>query len=496
MGSKLSREMNNQIGVLMGPVSGDSTENQSSLKGGVEKVTQLKTELKNGNRHSRQTLEQEEMLGLFNGFSKLSREERFQRLIKMGVLQSEDVKFLKSGGLQGTELAEKFIENVIGYFQLPMGVVSNLVVDGKARVVPMAVEETSIIAAASKTAKWIRERGSIKTEILGKDIIGQIQVARLKNPHAFAQHIDENKEFLVEAANREVAFGLVRRGGGVKDLSVRFVDRGDGDKMGVIHVFADPCEAMGANIMNQVCEYLKGPIEVMTGETVTMCILSNLVDTRLTRAEIRVKGLDEASMDRIQEASLFAECDPYRAATNNKGVLNGIDPILIATGNDWRAVEAGIHAYAAREGRYRSITTWKREGDTLVGVFLAPIILGVVGGVTALHPTAQMSLRIMEVCSSEELSRICAAMGLVQNLGALRALTTVGIIEGHMKLHIKNLTLAAGAQDREIPMLQKRLEEILAMSKRITLSHAVEALKELRAKLQTGAPAFSPQEPF
>lgn len=431
---------------------------------------------------------------LFEGFSKLSSEERFRRLVKMGALSADDVKFLKGGGLQGLDLAEKFIENVIGYFQIPMGVVSNLVIDGKSRIVPMAVEETSIIAAASKTAKWLRSRGQIITETVGKNIIGQIQVSRVKNLDDFRRAVESHKEELIAAANTEVAFGLVRRGGGVKDLQVRFVDRGDGGFMGVIHVLADPCEAMGANIMNQVCEFLKNPIQEMTGETVTMCILSNLVDTRLTRARIEITGMTEEDARRIEEASLFAQCDPYRAATNNKGVLNGIDPILIATGNDWRAVEAGIHAYAARTGQYRSITTWKREGEKLVGRFEAPIVLGVVGGVTRLHPTAQMALRMLAVETADELSRICAAVGLVQNLGALRALTTVGIIEGHMKLHIKNLTLAAGAEDKEIPMVQKRLEEILALTKRITMSQAVEALKDIRSKIQT--PSLSSEKPI
>ena len=179
---------------------------------------------------------------------------------------------------------------------------------------------------------------------------------------------------------------------------------------------------------------------------------------------------------------MFSWLDPYRAATNNKGVLNGIDPILIATGNDWRAVEAGIHAYASREGQYRSITRWKRQGADLVGVLEAPLITGTVGGMTALHPTASLCLKMLGVQGASELSRVIAAVGLVQNLGALKALTTVGIIEGHMKLHIKNLSLGAGAEEREIPQLQKRLEEILALKKRISLSHAVEALKELRGQ--------------
>jgi hydroxymethylglutaryl-CoA reductase len=423
---------------------------------------------------------------LFQGFSKLDRHERLQRLMEMGALNREDVAFLRAGAPVPMELAEKFIENVLGFFQMPLGVATNFEIDGKPYAIPMAVEETSIIAAASKTAKWVREHGSIRTETLGREIIGQIQIAKVKDYAQLVELVKARESEWVAAANQDVAAGLVRRGGGVKRMEVRRVDRGDGGSMAVIHVFADPCDAMGANIINQVCEFLKGPIEATTGESVTMCILSNLVDSRLTRATVEMSGLGPELMERIEEASLFAQQDPYRAATNNKGVLNGIDPILIATGNDWRAVEAGVHAYASRGGQYRSITVWKRDGNRLVGVFEAPVVLGVVGGVTTLHPTAKICLKMLRVKSAEELSRVCASVGLVQNLGALRALTTVGIIEGHMKLHIKNLTLGAGASEREVPYVQKRLEEILSLHKRISLSHAIEVLRELRANPRAG----------
>ena len=418
---------------------------------------------------------------IFKGFSKLDRDQRLKALLETGLLEKEDIEFLKKGGLQDFSLGENFIENVIGYFQIPLGVATNFNIDGKDFVIPMAVEETSIVAAASKTAKWVRENGSIETCMIGQDIIGQIQVAKVKNPDNFKRKILAQKNDLIDQANREVAFGLVRRGGGVTDISLRTIPRPDGGFMGVVHVHMNPCDAMGANIINQVCEFLRLPIEEITEEKVTMCILSNLVDTKLTRATVRLKNIDLELAQKIQEASLFAQQDPYRAATNNKGVLNGIDPILIATGNDWRAVEAGIHAYAARDGQYRSITRWTVEGDELVGVFEAPLIVGTVGGMTTLHPTAAMCLRLINTDSANELSRVMAAVGLVQNLGALRALTTVGIIEGHMKLHIKNLSLGAGAQEKEMPLLQKRLEEILAHSKRVSLSNAVEALKEMRA---------------
>lgn len=422
-----------------------------------------------------------DMTEALKGFSKLSREERFKRLLELEVLTPEDIAFLRTGGLKDTGLAEKFIENVIGYFQMPLGVATNFRIDGHDYIIPMAVEETSIVAAASKTAKWVRESGELTTESVGKQIIGQIQIARVSDFEKFASTVESLKKTWIEQANRDVAHGLVSRGGGVQDIVVRAVPRGDGGLMAVIHVLADPCDAMGANIINQVCEYLKAPVEGATGEKVTMCILSNLVDTKLTRAKIVLRNIDPELGKKIEEASLFALQDPYRAATNNKGVLNGIDPILIATGNDWRAVEAGIHAYAARDGQYRSITKWKMEGGDLVGIFEAPIVVGTVGGVTKLHPTAQMSLNMMKIENASQLSRICAAVGLVQNLGALNALTTVGIIEGHMKLHIKNLTLGAGALEKEVPIVQKRLEEILMMTKRISLSNAIEVLRELRA---------------
>jgi hydroxymethylglutaryl-CoA reductase len=418
---------------------------------------------------------------IFKGFSKLTRRERLSALQETGVLESRDVDYLEKGGLKDTALGEKFIENVIGYFQIPLGVATNFRIDGKDYAIPMAVEETSIVAAASKTAKWIRDTGTITTEVVGSEIIGQIQCALVRDYAAFEKALLAQKNYMIEISNREVAFGLVRRGGGVMDITVRRVPRGDGRDMAVVHVMMNPCDAMGANIINQVCEFLKEPIEQFTGDKVTMCILSNLVDTKVTRAVVVLNDIEPDLAQKIEEASLFAQQDPYRAATNNKGVLNGIDPILIATGNDWRAVEAGVHAYAARDGQYRSVTKWKRDGTKLIGVFEAPLIVGTVGGVTTLHPTAAMCMKMLGVESANELSRVMASVGLVQNLGALKALTTVGIIEGHMKLHIKNLTLGAGAEEREIPIVQKKLEEILAIRKRISLSNAVDVLKELRA---------------
>lgn len=426
-------------------------------------------------------METQKVNSSFEGFSKLSREERFARLVEIGALSRQDVHFLETGGLQDSTLAEKFIENVIGYFQIPLGVATNFLIDGTEYVIPMAVEETSIVAAASKTAKWIRSHGEIQTQTLGKEIIGQIQLAKVSNFSFFKATIENNKNQFIEMANKDVAAGMVKRGGGVRDIYVREVPRGDGFSMAVVHVLADTKDAMGANIINQVCEFLKDPIEKMSGETVTMCILSNLVDTKLTRVQITIKNIDPELGEKIAEASLFAQNDPYRAATNNKGVLNGIDPILVATGNDWRAVEAGVHAYAARTGQYRSITRWSMQGNNLLGQLIAPICVGTVGGVTALHPTAKMCLKMLKVKSADSLSRVVAAVGLVQNLGALRALTTDGIIQGHMKLHIENLALSAGTKESEMALVKKRLEEVLAATKRVSLSHATEILQEIRS---------------
>lgn len=418
---------------------------------------------------------------LFNGFSKSTREERFSRLIQMGALSHEDVNFLNAGGIKDNNLAEKWIENVIGYFQLPLGVATNFCIDDQDYVIPMAVEETSIVAAISKTAKWIRSNGKITTEINGDCILGQIQLAHVKNFDQFSQIIEQNKFLLIEEANQEVAHSMVKRGGGVKNLEVRKVAKPDGSFMTVIHLFMDTQDAMGANILNQVLEYLKGPIECLTNETVTMCILSNLNDQKLTTARVEINAIDPILGERLQEASLFAESCPYRAATHNKGVMNGIDAVTIATGNDWRAIEAGVHAFAARSGRYQAISCWRYEEGRLIGTLTAPLIVGTVGGLTALHPTAKMCINMLGVTCANQLSRILAAVGLVQNLGAIKALCTEGIIQGHMKLHIDNLTMVAGAREEEIPLLRAKMLECLKSLKRVTLTHAHTFLAEIRA---------------
>ncbi len=417
---------------------------------------------------------------LFQGFSKLDREARFQRLLALGAITPEDVIFLRQGAVKDMSLADKLIENVIGYFQLPLGVATNFRIDGHDYVIPLAVEETSIIAALSKTAKWIRQHGEITTHVTGHCIIGQIQLAKITDFKRFSKIFEANKQVFIEKANEDVAQNMVKRGGGIIDIQLRRLPRADGADMAVIHLMMDSCDAMGANIINQVLEYLKGPIESLTGEQVSMCILSNLNDQKLTTAKVTIHEVEKSLGERLQEASIFAETDPYRAATHNKGVMNGVDPVVIATGNDWRAVEAGVHAYAARSGIYQAITRWRYQDGTLTGELTAPIIVGTVGGVTSVHPTANLCLRMMGIESANHLSRIIAAVGLVQNLGAIRALCTEGIIQGHMKLHIDNLLMVAGATEGETPILKEQLQDWLMMNKRVSLNNAYELLAEIR----------------
>lgn len=421
----------------------------------------------------------------FQGFSKLTRNERFQRLIHMGVLSKEDVEFLQTGCIQDLVFAEKFIENSVGYFQLPLGVATYFRIDNKDYVIPLAVEETSIIAALSKTAKWVREKGDITTSISGKGIIGQIQIPCVSDFSNFKSLFLQHKLNLIKQVNNDVLASMVKRGGGVIDMSLRQISRGDNKDMVIIHVTMESCDAMGANAINQALEYLKKPIEDFSNEKINICILSNLNDQKITRAEVKLKNIDPILANKIVEASFFAMVDPYRAATHNKGIMNGVDALAIATGNDWRSIEAGMHAYAARSGQYRALSTWKYENKTLIGNIEAPLIVGTVGGVTSIHPTARLSLNMLRVKSANELSRIMAAVGLIQNLGALRALCTDGIIKGHMRLHIDNLVLVTGANDLERPLLTEKLRSYLKKSQRVSLSHAYQFLSEIRESYQT-----------
>ena len=425
----------------------------------------------------------QEKIKLFSGFSKLTRNQRYNRLVQMGALSVEDVRYLRRGAVKKLDLADQLIENVLGYFQLPLGVATNFIIDRKPVLIPMAVEETSIIAAASKTARFVSEHGWIQTFSEDRQSIGQIQIHSVKDFSKLEQAVRENEKKWIHDVNELVIPSMLARGGGVRTLRLRKVEY-ENQVMAVIHVLVDTCDAMGANIINQVCESLKTPIEEASGEEVSICILSNLSDQCLASARIVLKDLDMDLMKKIENASKFAEADPYRAATSNKGVMNGISSVLIAAGNDFRAVESAVHAYSARRGAYRPITQWRVKDQELHGFISAPMMVGVVGGMTRIHPTAKICMKMMGTNSASQLARICAAVGLVQNLGAIRALTTVGIIEGHMKLHIRNLTWDAGAKGWEFSVIQRHLETLLKLRKRITLTHARQALKLIRDRIK------------
>ncbi|MGE4233735.1 MAG: hydroxymethylglutaryl-CoA reductase, degradative [Bacteriovoracia bacterium] len=417
------------------------------------------------------------MHNLFDGFSKLSFDQRLEKLAEVSKISKEELLGLSQDTQTlSIEVAENLIENVIGTFSLPLGVATNFLIDGKLVPIPMVVEETSIIAAASASAKWVYKNGGFQTRALGRLMIGQVQFPSIKNVEAFEKIIQEHSQDVLSLANNTVS-SLVKRGGGVTGFEVRKIERPDGQGvMAVLHIFCDPCDAMGANLVNQICETLKPSLEEWTQERVGLCILSNLVDTKIVEATCEIET-NESLGKAIEEATLFANLDSYRAATHNKGVMNGIDPILIATGNDWRAVEAGVHAYAARSGKYQSITEWKYENGKLRGKISAPIAVGTVGGMTKLHPSAKTCLKMMGIEHSDQLARICAAVALAQNLGALKALCTEGIIRGHMQLHASNLALAAGAKTDELEALRDQLKK----EKLITFSKAQSLLKELRA---------------
>ena len=416
------------------------------------------------------------------GFSKLGRARRLEKLKKLGFLSKEDISLLDSAQAPPPELAEDLIENVLGWFGVPLGLAVNFVINGRPRVLPLAVEETSIIAAASKTARWVSASGEITAEPLGSLSIGQIQIARAKNPARLKHAIAENFSRWREDLHSGPLAAMSQRGGGLKDWELRVLKRPDGGQMAVLHLLIETCEAMGANLINQACEYLKNPLERASGEEVSMSILSNLADRRMARARAVLRHQDKKLIQKIEEASLFAETDPYRAATNNKGVLNGVDGLLIATGNDWRAVEAGLHAYAARGGAYSSLTKWRVHDTELHGEMTGPFMLGTVGGVTRLHPMARFCLKLLGSPKAEELASLCCALGLIQNLGAIRALVTEGVIEGHMKLHVKNLAIKTGATKEERPFLEKHLLDVLKNKKCLSFTKAMRDLNHWRKR--------------
>jgi len=392
------------------------------------------------------------------GFYNRTLSGRLETVAEWAELTEDEVAAL--GGAMGLdrERAGGMIENVVGLYALPLGIAVNFTVNDRDVLVPMVTEEPSVVAGASFAAKLARAGGGFRATTTDPEMIGQIQVLDVVDPHAARFDILAVKADLLKLAN-ETDPVLLELGGGARDLEVRIIESHAAGPMLVVHLVFDCRDAMGANVVNTACEALAGEIERITSGRVLLRILSNLADRRLARARCTVPAevlaFESFSGDEvargIADAAAFAAIDPYRAATHNKGIMNGIDAVVLATGNDWRAVEAGAHAYAARSGRYASLSTWSRDGGgDLVGTLELPLAVGTVGGATKVHPTAQVALRILGVDTASELAQIIAAVGLAQNLAALRALATEGIQRGHMQLHARQVAIAAGAEGDEV----------------------------------------------
>ena len=418
------------------------------------------------------------------GFYDKSQPERATAVSEWAALSAKEKAALDGSGGLTPEQADHMIENVVGLHNLPLGVAVNFLVNSRDVLVPMAIEEPSVVAGASFMAKLARGGGGFHAHLTEPLMIGQMQILGVADLNAARLALLEKKSHILELAN-QIDPVLIKAGGGARDLEVRIIDESPIGPFLVAHLIYDTRDAMGANAVNTACETLAPTIEQITGGRVHLRILSNLADRRLARVRctIPVASLafndftGERVRDGIIEAYAFAAADPYRAATHNKGIMNGVDAVVIATGNDWRAIEAGAHSYAARSGRYTSLSTWGKDKDgNLVGTLEMPMAVGIVGGATKVHPTAQAALKLMGVTSARELAEIIVSVGLAQNLAALRALATEGIQRGHMTLHARQVAIAAGAVGDEVEIVAGKL----VAEKKVRIDRAEEVLKEVR----------------
>jgi hydroxymethylglutaryl-CoA reductase len=422
------------------------------------------------------------------GFYKLSVEERRRVAAEaLGMDVAELIAAVGDGGLK-CDKADKIIENVVGTFSLPFALALNVQINGNDFIAPMVVEEPSVVAAASNAARMIREGGGFKAEADEPIMIAQVQLDDVIDPVRACTRIRQHAGELLTLGNHAVP-GLVQRGGGVRGVEPR--DLGDG--MMVVHFYVDCRDAMGANLVNTVAEAVADRVEELCEGRMGLRILSNLCDRRKVRITCRVPahalasdGFDGAEVrDGVVRASKFAERDPYRATTHNKGLMNGLDAVVIATGNDWRAVESGAHAYAARSGKYSPLCTWRADKGDLVGTLEIPLSLGTAGGPARVHDGARMGLRVVDASSAVELAMVAASVGMASNLAALRALATEGIQRGHMALHARSVAIAAGAQGHDVERVAHRIHA----AGQITLEAARRVLAEMsRSTLETAPP--------
>jgi hydroxymethylglutaryl-CoA reductase len=384
------------------------------------------------------------------------------------------------------DIATHMIENVIGTYDLPLGIGLNFVVNGRDVLVPMVIEEPSVVAGASFMAKLARAGGGFLAETTEPLMIGQLQVLQIDNLQEAARKVLEQKSELINYVDSAES-SLKSKGGGARDLEVRVIEESPIGSFLVVHLIYDVRDAMGANAVNTACERLAPRVEAITGGKVHLRILSNLADRRIARARCTIP-INELAFDNfsgeevcngIISAYAFAAADPYRAATHNKGIMNGVDAVVVATGNDWRAVEAGAHAYAARSGRYTSLSTWNKNTDgNLVGTLEMPMAVGIVGGATKVHPAAQAAVKLMGVKTANELAEIIVSVGLAQNMAALRALATEGIQRGHMSLHARQVAIAAGASGE---LIEKVAGQMVA-ERVVRMDRAEELVKEYRGR--------------
>ena len=415
-----------------------------------------------------------------SGFYKKPVEERIRLVSEFAGLSDEDVSLLPSGGLS-LDVADRMIENVLGLMAYPFAVAVNFRINGRDYMVPMVLEEPSVVAAASNMARLMREGDGIKASCTDPVMIGQIQVVDISNMEEAMEAVRGEKDRILELANEQDPI-LVKLGGGAKDLELRRLETEKGEML-ILHLLVDCRDAMGANAVNTMCEAVAPLVEKLTGGRVLLRIISNLADRRIARAEAVVRkdliGGEEV-VDDIVKAWAFADADPYRAATHNKGIMNGIIAVALATAQDHRAIEAGAHAYAARTGRYRALSRWwKNEDGDLVGELELPLAVGVVGGATRTHPMARLALKILGVSTARELAEVMVSVGLAQNLGALRALVQEGIQYGHMRLHTRNLVIMAGAEG---DLIDRAVEELVASGGRITFDRAKEVVRRLKGE--------------
>lgn len=417
---------------------------------------------------------------VISGFYKLPPKERLALIADFAGLTAEESSLLLQSCSLPIDVADHMVENVIGIFPEPMGVAVNFKINGKDYIIPMATEEPSVIAAASNAAKIVREGGGFTTSSTSPVMIGQIQVVKLKDAKAAQKAVLEAKERILKKANEQDPI-LNQFGGGAKDLDARVIDTTMG-QMVIVHLYVDCRDAMGANAVNTMAEAVAPMIEELTGGHVYLRIISNLAVKRLVKATCTVPkealGGEEV-VEGIAYASAFAAADPYRAATHNKGAMNGIIAVVLATGNDHRAIEAGGHAYAALNGPYTTFSKWtKNKNGDLEGVIELPMAVGLIGGAVKTHPIARIAMKILGVKSSNEFGEVLAAVGLAQNLAALRALSSEGIQRGHMSLHSRNIAVTAGATAEQVEAVAAQMVK----ERKVNVSRAKEILEELKKK--------------